>query len=149
MAVSAKLFATFPENLGGGDASGDGPMDLLSDTIKLSLHLAAASVSQTLDEVFANVPNELTTTGGYTAGGATLASKTYDTSSLVTTFDAADVTWSSTTFTHRYGVLWDDTIATPTDPLIGYVDNGGDVTTASTDLVYVWNASGIFTITVA
>jgi hypothetical protein len=145
-----KLFATFPENALGGDASGDGPMDLLSDTIKLTLHLAAASVSQTLDEVFANVPNELTTTGGYTAGGATLASKTYDTSSLVTTFDAADVTWSATTFTHRYGVLWDDTPTTPADPLISFVDNGGDVVTAGNDLIYQWNSTpAIFQFTVA
>jgi hypothetical protein len=145
-----KLFAAFPENLGGGNTSGEGPMDLLSDTLKLTLHLAAASVSQTADTVLADVPNELTTTGGYTAGGATIASKTYAVSSLVTTFDAADVTWSATTFTHRYGVLWDDTPTSPADPLISFVDNGGDVVTSANDLVYQWNSTpAIFQFTVA
>ena len=144
-----KLFAAFPENALGGNTSGEGPMDVLSDTLLLTLHLAAASVSQTADTVFADVPNELTTTGGYTAGGATLASKTYAVSSLVTTFDAADVTWTTTTFTHRYAVLQDGTPTSPADPLISFVDNGGDVVTAGNDLVYQWNGSGIFTFTVA
>lgn len=123
-------------------------MDLLSDTIKLTLHTSTYSPNQSTNETKTDATNELSTAGGYTAGGATLASKTYTSSSLVTSFDAADVTWSATTFTHRYGVLWDDTPTTPADPLIGYVNNGGDVTTASTDLVYVWGAA-IFTITVA
>jgi len=149
MAVSAKLHAAFPENLGGGNTSGEGPMDLLSDTVKITLHLAAAAISQTTDTVLADVPNELTTTGGYTAGGQALASKTYAVSSLVTTFDAGDVTWPATTFTHRYAEVWDDTPTSPADPLILFVDNGGDVVTASTDLVYQWSVSGLFTITVA
>ncbi len=148
MAVTALLYGKFPQNLGGGDASGDGPMDLLSDTIKLTLHTSTYSPSQTGNETKTDATNELSTANGYTAGGATLASKTFAASSLVTSFDAADVTWSATTITHRYGVLWDDTPTTPADPLIGYVNNGGDVTTASTDLVYVWG-SAIFTITVA
>lgn len=149
MAVSAKLFGKFPENLGGGNNSGDGPMDLLSDSLKLTLHTSTYTPAQTTNEVKADATNELTTAGGYTALGQALASKTYVASSLVTTFDAADVTWTATTITHRYGVVWDDTVATPTDPLIMYVDNGGDITTASTDLVYQWNASGLFTLTVS
>jgi hypothetical protein len=38
MAVTHKLYAKFPLNAAGGDAGGDGPMDLLSDTIKFTLH---------------------------------------------------------------------------------------------------------------
>jgi hypothetical protein len=149
MAVSAKLFAQFPHNMGGGDATGDGPMDLLSDSIRQTLHTSTWTPNQTTNEVKADATNELTTAGGYTALGQALASKTFVASALVTTFDAADVTWAATSITHRYSPLWDDTVTTPADPLIMYVDNGADVTTASTDLVYQWNASGLFTITVA
>ena len=149
MAISAKLYGKFPENLGGGNNIGDSPMDLLSDSLRLTLHANTYTPNQNTDELKATATGELTTTGGYTALGQALASKSYVAASLITTFDAADITWTSTTITHRYGVIWDDTIATPADPLIMYVDNGGDVSTASTDLVYQWNVSGIFTFAVS
>lgn len=149
MAVTSKQYAKFPLNLGGGDAAGDGPMDLLSDTLKFTLHTSTYTPNQASDETKSNATNELSTAGGYTAGGVTLGSKTYTPSSLVTTFDAADAVWTGTSITHRYGVLWDDTPTSPADPLILYVDNGGDVTTSSSDLTYAWNASGIFTFTVS
>lgn len=149
MAVSAKLYAKAPANFIGGEVSGDGPMDLLSDSVKLTLHTSTYTIAQTTDEIFATATNELTTANGYTAGGTALASKTVAVSSLTTTFDAADVTWTATSITHRIAVLWDDTPTAPVDPLILYIDNGGNVTTSSTDLVYQFNASGIFTIVVA
>ena len=149
IAVSAKLYARFPLNLGGGDASGDGPMDLLSDTIKATLHSSTYTPNQSTNETKSDATNELSTAGGYTAGGVTLGSKTYSSSSLVTTFDAADLAWSALSVTFRYIVLWDDTPTTPADPLISYVDTGGDQTLSGTDLAVVWNASGIFTFTVA
>lgn len=149
MAVSAKIYAKGPMNMAGGDASGDGPMDLLSDTLKQTLHTSTYSPNQSTNELKSDATNELSTAGGYTALGTALSSKTFASSSLVTTFDAADITWTATSITHRYGVIWDDTPTTPLDPLILYIDNGGDVTTSSTDLVYQYNASGIFTLTVA
>jgi hypothetical protein len=149
MAVTAKLYAKGPMNGMGGDASGDGPMDLLSDTIKLTLHTSTYTIAQSTDELKSQATNELTTAGGYTALGQALGTKLFSSASLVVTFDAADVTWTSTSITHRIGVVWDDTPTTPLDPLIMYVDNGGDITTSSTDLVYQWNISGLFTITVA
>lgn len=149
MAVSAKLYGRFPESMGGGNSASDGPMDILSDSIKLTLHTSTYTPTQATDRIKATATNELATAGGYTALGQALASKTFVTASLITTFDAADVTWTATTITHRYGVVWDDTPTAPVDPLIMYVDNGGDVTTSSTDLVYQWNASGLFTLTVA
>lgn len=142
------LFGKFPENLGGGNVSGDGPMDLLSDTIKLTLHTTTWTPAQTTNEVKADATNELATGGGYTALGQALASKTYAASALVTTFDAADVTWTAFTNTFRYGVIWDDTPTAPADPLIALIDNTSQTITGM-DLVFQWNASGIFTITVS
>lgn len=149
MAVTAKLFAKFPMNAAGGDASGDGPMDLLSDVIKATLHTSTYTPNQSTNETKTDATNELATAGGYTALGVTLASKTYASSSLVTTFDAADLAWSALSVTFQYIVLWDDTPTVPADPLISYVDTGGAQTLAGTDLAVVWNASGIFTFTVA
>lgn len=142
------LFAKFPLNMAGGDAAGDGPMDLLSDTVKLTLHTTTYAPNQTTNEVKADATNELGTGGGYTALGQALASKTYASAALVTTFDAADVTWTAFTNTFRYGVIWDDTPTTPADPLIALIDNTSQTITAM-DLVFAWAAGGIFTITVS
>ena len=149
MAVQNELFARFPVNLGGGDVAGDGPMDLLSDTIKQTLHTSTWTPNQTTNEVKADATNELSTANGYTAGGVTLASKTYAAASLTTTFDAADTGWTLTgAITFRHSPLWDDTPTAPADPLILNLDTGGDQT-LSTDIAFVWGASGIWTITVA
>lgn len=142
------LFGKFPQNLGGGDVAGDGPMDLLSDTIKLTLHTTTYAPNQSTNEVKADATNELGTGGGYTALGQALASKTYAAAALVTTFDAADVTWTAFTNTFRYGVIWDDNPTAPADPLIALIDNTSQTITAM-DLVFAWAAGGIFTITVS
>lgn len=147
--ATAELYGQFPLNLGGGDSAGEGSMDLLSDSLQLSLHTSTHTPSQTADALFADVDNEVSNGNGYTTGGATLSGKTYTTSSLVTTLDASDVTWSTLTKTHRYGILWDTTPTSPADPLIGLIDTGGDQTNTGTDLTYQWNASGILTFTVA
>src|SRR5215203_220285 len=133
MAVSHKLYAKFPLNAAGGDAGGDGPMDLLSDVIKHTLHTGTYAPNQSTDETKSNATNELATAGGYTALGNTLGTKTYASSSLVTTFDAADSSWTSFTNTFRYGVIWDDNPTAPADPLISYIDTGGDQTLNGTE----------------
>ncbi|MGE3798730.1 MAG: hypothetical protein AB7G88_12930 [Thermomicrobiales bacterium] len=146
--ADAYLSEDFPLNLGGSGSSGGSAMDLLSDTLKLQLHTSTHTPSQGMG-VRADLDNEVATGNGYTTGGATLSGKTYAVSSLVTTFDAADVSWTNLTKTHRYAWLYDDTPATPLDPLIGYVDSGGDQENTDTTLTYQWNAAGIFTFTVA
>src|SRR5215213_5278518 len=133
MAVSHKLYAKFPMNAAGGDVAGDGPMDLLSDAIKLTLHTSTYVPNQSTDELKATATNELSTGGGYTALGVTLGTKVYSSSALVTTFDAADSSWTGFTNTFRYGVIWDDNPTAPADPLISYVDTGGDQTLNGTE----------------
>lgn len=149
--MASKLYSRFPENLGGGNNSGDGPMDLLSDTVKFMLR-NAHTMDQTGDEVKTDLPaDESTASGsGYTAGGATLGSKTYAASSLVTTFtNTVAISWTIVgTLSTNAGILWDDTVATPTDPLI-LCDTFGSQTVTDGDFTYTPNASGFFTITVA
>lgn len=127
-------------------------IDWDSDTIKVMLVSSAYSPNQDthdyLDDV---VSNEVTGTG-YTAGGATLASKTitYDGANNVTVLDAADVTWASSTITARYAVIYDDAGATNSQKaLLGYVDFGSDQSSTSGNFTITWDATGIFRLTVA
>jgi hypothetical protein len=98
-----------------------------------------------------SLTNEVTGVG-YTAGGATVGSVAvaYNTGTNVLSFDGADVTWSSSTITARYAVLYDSTPASDaTRPLIGYVDFGADVTSTAANFAVVWDAAGIATVTVS
>ncbi len=82
----------------------------------------------------------------------TLGSKTstYDGTNNVIVLDAADVTWSSSTITARYAVVYDDTPATAgTKPLIGYVDFGSDQSSTNGNFTITWDSTGIVRITVA
>lgn len=142
------LYAKFPENALGGNSSGDAPIDFLSDTIKCALCTASYTPNQTTHEWFSDITNEVSGTG-YTAGGATLGSKTLSASSLVTTLDAADPSWSSSTITARYAVFYKDTGTAGTSPLIAYADFGGNISSTNGTFTVVLNASGLATITVA
>lgn len=150
MAVTGKLFAKFPQSALGGPSAGSGTaIDILDDTIKVSVHTSTYAVSQATHDFYDDVTNEVTSSG-YTAGGTTLSNKTYSSSSLVTTFDdTADVVWTGVTFTARYAVLYKSTGTASTSPLIGYLDFGADQSPAGVNFTIAWNASGIFTWTVA
>jgi hypothetical protein len=127
-------------------------IDWDTDTIKVALLTNAYTPDQDahnyLDDV---VANEVTGTG-YTAGGNTLANKTnsYNSATNVITLDADDTTWSSSTITARYAVIYDATPATnATRPLIGYVDFGSDQSSSNGNFTITWDATGIVRITVA
>jgi hypothetical protein len=127
-------------------------IDWDSDTIKVALLTNAYTPDQDahnyLDDV---VANEVSGTG-YTAGGNTLANKTnsYNSSTNVIVLDADDTTWSSSTITARYAVIYDASPATnATRPLIGYVDFGADQSSSNGNFTITWDATGIVRITVA
>lgn len=148
--MASKFYSRFPQNLGGGNAAGEGPMDILSDTIKMSLR-NAHTMDQTGDEVYGDLAADESSATGYSAGGITLGSKTFATSSLVTTFDqTTDLVWTITsgTLSTNAGVVWDDTPTSPADPLI-LCDVFGSQSVTGGDFTYIPNASGLGTITVA
>ena len=145
MAVTAKLFGSFPAKLANKE------IDYDSDTIKVALTTSAYTPDQDVHDYFNDVTNEVTGTG-YTAGGATLANQTVgDTSGTNTQkFDADDTVWATSTITARYAVIYDATPGTAaTNPLIGYVDFGADVTSTAGNFTITWDSAGIFTIAVA
>jgi len=151
------LFDEFAESIA------DGRIDLDTDTFKVAFVTLQAGGTPTITDSDA-VPtwgaggttnlstSEVSAGGGYTAGGATLASVTYSQTTGTATFDAADITWTSSgagdPTTIKCAVLYSDT-ATNKDCL-GFWDMTADGTTAisllSGDINLNHNASGIFTV---
>lgn len=127
-------------------------IDWDTDTIKVALLTNAYTPNQDVHNYYDDVvANEVTGTG-YTAGGNTLTNKTnaYNASTNVIVLDADDTTWSSSTITARYAVVYDATPATnATKPLIGYVDFGSDQSSSNGNFTITWDATGIVRITVA
>lgn len=145
------LAGKLPINLMGGETAGEAlAVDYLSDTMKVSLHTSSHSPDQDTDETWADVDNEVTGTG-YTTRGVTLTGKaiSYTAGSNLSTFDADDATWAASTITARYCWVYKDTGTNSTSVLIGYVDFGSDKSSSSGAFTIQWNASGIFTWTVA
>lgn len=116
-------------------------VDLEGDTINVSLYDNSHAFTAT-DTVYTTT-NELATAGGYTQGGAALASKSV-TEAATTYFDAADLAWTTATFTAYHAVIWDDTVAT--DDLICSIDFGGAQTVTSGTFTIQWNANGIISL---
>lgn len=127
-------------------------VDWGTDTIKVALLSNAYTPDQDAHNYFDDViANEVTGTG-YTQGGITLGNKTntYNASTNVIVLDADDVTWSSSTITARYAVVYNATPAANADkPLIGYVDFGSDQSSSNGNFTITWDATGIVRVTVA
>ena len=117
--------------------------DTTADRFKIMLVTSAYTPDFGAHDFKADVTNEVVGTG-YTAGGESLTSVTLTQAAGVITFDAADVTWTSSTITARAAVIYDDSLAS--DPLICYIDFGSDQSSSSGDFVISFNASGIFTL---
>ncbi|MDI9914359.1 hypothetical protein [Rhodococcus sp. IEGM 1379] len=145
MAVTAKLFGLALQSAFNKEIDWD------TDTIKVMLCTSAYTPDQDTHRYKSSVTNEVSGTG-YTAGGATLASAsvayTAGTNTLV--LDAADSTWSTSTITARYAVIYNSSPGTDaTRPLIAYVDFGADVSTTAGTFTITWDAAGICTLTAA
>ena len=117
--------------------------DTTADRFKIMLVTSAYTPDFGAHDFKADVTNEVVGTG-YTAGGESLTSVTLTQAAGVITFDAADVTWTSSTITARAAVIYDDSLAS--DPLICYIDFGSDQSSSSGDFQISFNASGIFTL---
>jgi hypothetical protein len=127
-------------------------IDWDSDTIKVALLSSSYTPNQDTHDYFDDVSSFEVTGTGYTTGGITLASKTstYDGTNNVIVLDAADVTWSSSTITARYAVVYDDSGASAAaKALIGYVDFGSDQSSTNGNFTITWDSTGIVRITVA
>lgn len=117
-------------------------VDLEGDTIRVALLNNSHSFSATANTWSDVSANEISGTG-YTANGEALASKAV-TQAATTKFDAADLTWSSASFTAYHAVIYDDTLAG--DDLIASIDFGGAQTVTSANFTIQWHTDGIITL---
>ena len=152
-----QLFDEFSESIG------DGRIDMDTHTFKVAFVTLQVGGTPTIAKDDA-VPtwgaggttnldtSEVAAGGGYTAEGEALASVTWGQTSGTRTFDAADITWTSSASgdpaTIKTAVLYSDT-ATNKD-CVGYWDMTADGTTAISllagDITLAHHASGIFTL---
>lgn len=121
-------------------------IDFSADTFKIILMQSGFVFNKDTHEGYADVSgSELGTANGYTAGGATL------TGVAVTeddTDDRCEITWNNVSWTASGGpigpspgaIIYDDTVTTPTaDPIIGYIDFGGNQTQADGGVATISN----------
>jgi hypothetical protein len=125
---------------------GSTPIVWTTATIKCGLTTSTYTPNQDTHHFWSDITNEVSGTG-YTAGGTTLTTTggtSYDTASDQIRLDATDASWTTSTITARDAIVWNDTAgASTTDPVIGWVNFGADVSTTAGTFSIVWDATGI------
>jgi len=119
-------------------------IDFDSDTIKVALCTSSYTPNQDTHQYFSSITNEVVGVG-YTAGGATLASKTitYDAATKSVYIDALDTSWPASTITARYAIIYDaQTGVAATMPLIGYLDFTVDQISDAGTFLITWDILG-------
>jgi hypothetical protein len=114
---------------------------LAAETLKLALFTSLYTPSANIDELYSSLTGEVSSSGtGYTTGGATIAGKA---SAYINTtnaaLDATDVSWTSATFTARWGVLYN----VADSKIRAIFDFGGDKVVSSGTFTVIWNADGL------
>ena len=112
-------------------------IDFANDSFKIILMQSGFTFNKDTHHAYADVSaSELATGNGYTANTKTLSGVAVTEDD---TDDRTEVTWSNVTWTASGGaigptpgaIIFDDTVAAPTaDPIVGYIDFGGDQTQA-------------------
>ena len=112
-------------------------IDFANDSFKIILMGTGFTFDKDTHHGYADVSaSELSTGNGYTKNTKTLAGVAVTEDD---TDDRCEITWSNVTWTASGGaigpspgaIIYDDTVTTPTDdPIVGYIDFGGDQTQA-------------------
>lgn len=125
----------------------DGDIIWASSTIKAALLTSSYTPDYDAHEFFSSITNQLTTANGYTAGGATLGSKSksYIPADKQSALLAANTVWtpaSGETLTARYCVVYKDTGTAGTSCLICLVDFGENKSATGAAFTIDWNDTG-------
>lgn len=154
MAVTAKAYGQFVVGQFGTTAARR--IDWVTDTIKVALAGTGYTPDQDAHDFFTDVTDELAAAGGYTAGGETLSGKSvaYTAGSNLVALLAAATTWTGADWAAgdgpAFAVVYKDTGAGATSPLIGYLDLGGEQNPNAIDFVINWHATeGVVKATIA
>lgn len=146
MAVSGEMYGLYHLNAAKGLIT---DLNDAGTAVKVALCTSTYTPNQDTHNDFADITNEVVG-AGYAAGGAALATKAVTYASRVTKFDADDVEWAASTITARYAIVYDsEPVAEGDECLICWIDFGEDKSSVDGTFKITWNASGIFTTTVA
>ena len=150
---NSKIFSAFVTDALNNTAA----LDLNSDTLKAALFNNTITPSQTVTSANTAYAAGVWASGGvsdavsWPAAGVALSGVASGFSSNVYTFDASDTTSidAATDLTDAYGCLvYDDTLAAPVaDQGVCYNYFGGANSVTNGTFTIVWNASGIFALT--
>lgn len=124
----------------------NGSVDLDTDTFKVSLHTSTFSPNIDTLDYRDDLTNEVSNSGTYTAGGATLASLSVTANNTTDrgVWDAADASWTGFTGTARYAVVCKIRGgAASADEVVGVYDFGADITATSGTFTVQWHADGL------
>ncbi len=147
MALTSTIYTYFPTNAFKKLVS---DMSAEATTIKCALLTSSYTPNMDTHESYNNVSTYEVTGVGYTATGAEITTKTLTLGTGTVVFDGADVQWTTSTITARYGFVYDSTPAGATDKkAILLVDFGENYSTTAATFKIVWNASGLFSVTVS
>lgn len=119
--------------------------DLNADTLKVMLSNTAPNVST--HAVRADAA-EISAGNGYVAGGVDIENATSRTGATtsVTGVDKVITASGGSIGPFRYAIVYNDTPASPLDPLIGYLDYGGSQTLLNGQSLNVDFGSSLFTV---
>lgn len=127
-------------------------IDIVNDTLNISLHTVAYVPNQDTDDFFNDTSNEVTGTG-YTAGGVAASGKaiSYDAATNELRFVCSDAVWGpgASIAGIRVAVLRKVVGTAATDPLIAYAILDGDQTVANGTYTLDIDPSVLFKITAA
>lgn len=116
------------------ELSAYGTHNFNTDDFRIILMEPGFGFNRASHEEYADVSGfELPTAGGYTAGGVLLAGVAIVNDAVL---NAAIITWNNATWVATAdlqacgAIIFDDTIAAPdVDPIVGFIDFGGTLTT--------------------
>jgi hypothetical protein len=134
----------------GDGAVGSKAINLGSDTLKVALLTSAYTPARDSDDFWGTISGNEVSGPGYTAGGATLAGQSWaiDAANHRYKLTGTNVTWTSSTITARFAVLYHSTGVAGTSELIAYFDFGANVVSSGGTFQITWDGTnGILTAT--
>lgn len=126
-------------------------VDVDADTFRARLVTSSYTFNVDTHQYASSITNELSTAGGYTAGGVALTGVTitYDSATNKVVIDCDDIVVAAATISPRGMVIIDATPASDaTRPIVGYIDFGADVPSSGGDWTYTVPAGGLATFAV-
>lgn len=142
--MASIVLNSFKGRILGDDSIVGTAINLKTDTIKLSLHSSSFTPDADADEFFDDVDNEVSASGTYSAGGATLTTSiSTDDTDDEGVFDATDISFTSATISARYAVVYKSTGTASTSPLVLVIDFGSTQTSTAGTFAITFAAEGI------